>query len=77
MMPFALSFDGYSIHGTELCGLIANERRNKTLTELRTCLFFEQRRYRHFAQDPNKHEMVYMRKILRSIRAKVAAGDIE
>lgn len=77
MMPFALSFDGYSIHGFDLCARIANERRNKTLTELRTCLFFEQRKFRHLAQNPNKREMAYIQKLLKSIRAKVSSGEIE
>lgn len=45
IVQFALSFNGYKARGSfEVAGKIANERRNETLTDLRTCLFFEQRR---------------------------------
>ena len=44
IFEFAQSFDGYDYWGAERCGEIANERRIGTLTELRTCLFFEHRR---------------------------------
>ncbi len=43
MSSFALSFDGYEHWGSvDKCADIANARPPVTLTELRTCLFFEQ-----------------------------------
>ena len=46
---FALTFDGYEVWGSsDKCADIANARRHGSLTELRTCLFFAQRRWRHF-----------------------------
>jgi hypothetical protein len=39
---FALTFDGYKCWGSaERCGEIAEARRHSTMTELRTCLFYE------------------------------------
>ena len=35
---------------------IANERRDSTLTDLRTCLFFECRRWRHYGDDPDEED---------------------
>jgi len=71
---FALKFDGYKECGsTEACAAIANAGRNNTLTELRTCLFFEQRRWRHFGEDPDEANMVYIRGLIAKIRDKVSA----
>ena len=42
---FALTFNGYEYWGSfEESGAVANERRHETIADLRTCLFFEQRR---------------------------------
>jgi len=61
---YALTVDGYNYASTHLardCGELANERMHLfsktkswegTFEELRCCLFFEQRRYRHFGYDP-------------------------
>jgi hypothetical protein len=69
---FALSFDGYEYWGSfEKCAKIANSRRNRTLTELRTCLFFEQRRWHHFGESPDKEAMKYIRGLIEKIRTKV------
>ena len=76
---FALSYDGYT-HRGERCGDIADkalERYEKTsklpksLNDLRTCLFFEQRRWRHFAEDPDEHAMRYIYALVNAIRAVV------
>lgn len=75
---FALTFDGYKSAGSfEKCAEIANTRRNTTLTELRTSLFFEQRRWRHFHEDPNKESMIYIRALIEMIRSKVEIGALE
>lgn len=54
---------------------------NKTLTdsmaELRTCLFFEQRRWRHFGETSDKESMTYIRAIIKAIRDKVKKEEKE
>jgi hypothetical protein len=75
---FALTFDGYAAWGSfEACAAIAQERRGETLTELRTCLFFEQRRWRHFGEDPDAATMAYLHAVIAKIRAHVRAGTLE
>jgi hypothetical protein len=66
---FALTFDGYKIWGSfDKCAEIANARRHDCLTELRTCLFFEQRRWRHFGEEPDAEGMEYIRGLVQKIR---------
>jgi hypothetical protein len=51
---FALTFNGYEQLGSfEACAEIANARKSDTLTDLRACLFFEQRRWHHFGGEPD------------------------
>jgi len=75
IMPFAMSFDGYgtwgSFHG---CAEVANARRHETLTELRTCLFFEYRRWHHIGDEPNQEAVSYIHSLVEQIRSRVAAG---
>ena len=74
---FALTFDGYKIHGSfEKCAEIANNQRQDSLTDARTCLFFEQLRWRHFGDDPDEETMRYIRSVVELIRSFVAVGDI-
>ncbi len=74
---FALTFDGYAAAGSfEACAEIANAQRRETLTDLRTCLFFEQRRWRHLGGDPDCDSLAYIRGLVREIRAKVVASDV-
>ena len=73
---FALTFDGYKRWGdAEKCGEIANARRHSTMTELRTCLFFEQRRWRHFGAEPDEASMAYIREVLEQIRARTKLAN--
>jgi len=73
---FALTFNGYERHGSlEACADIANAQCNSTLTELRTCLFFDQRRWHHFGENPNNETMLYIRDIVERIRTKVVARE--
>lgn len=82
---FALTFNGYEYWGSfEACGTMANQWREawqkarllpSTLTELRTCLFFEQRRWHHAGYDPDAEAMTYIRALLEAIRAKICAGE--
>lgn len=76
---FALTFNGYDFHGgIHACGEIANQwleayEKNgtypTTLTDLRTCLFFEQRRWRHYGYEPDENTMRYVRGLISGIRA--------
>jgi len=78
---FALSFNGYEAWGSfQKCAEVANRwgdafRATATLpdslTELRTCLFFEQRRWRHFGYDPNEEAMRYISALVEEIRKRV------
>lgn len=75
---FALTFHGYEAWGSfETCAQIANEAKPSTLTELRTCLFFEQRRWRHFGEAPDDEVMGYIRDLVRRIHEQVAISDLE
>jgi hypothetical protein len=78
IQDFALTFDGYDYWGSfEKCADVANAGLCTTLTELRTCLFFEQRRWRHFDENPDREAMKYIRGLVEEIRGKVQAQDIE
>jgi hypothetical protein len=69
---FALTFNGYAAHGSfQECAKIANARRHESLNDLRTCLFFEQRRWRHFGEAPRNEEMKYIRELIQKIRKYV------
>lgn len=76
IVKFAHTFNGYKAHGSfEACAVIANERRHDSLSDLRTCLFFEQRRYNHFGHPPDEKAMDYIRSLLSQIRAKLTARE--
>ena len=68
---FALTYDGYVKHPNEECALIANERRHETLDDLRTCLFYEQRRWHWQDELPSGEYLKYFRFLVRAIREKV------
>jgi hypothetical protein len=75
---FALTFNGYDAwEPSEKCAEIANARRHDSLKDLRTCLFYEQRRWRHFGEKPDDEAMEYIRDLVEKIRSRVAAGDVE
>jgi len=76
LSEFALTFDGYAFHGSfEKCAEIANAGRHDTLDDLRTCLFFEQRAWRHSGEEPSKEAMEYIRELVRAIRDKVQVDE--
>ncbi len=74
IFEFAQSFDGYERWGSERCGEIANAKKHRTLTEVRTCLFYEHRRYRHMDATPRMREELYIRGLVQKILAMVVAG---
>ena len=74
--PFALTFDGYGYWGSiEKCAEVAS-RPPGTLTQLRTWLFFEARRWRHLGKQPDAAAMKRIRAVLFAIKEKVKTGDV-
>ena len=79
IFEYARSFDGYAYateHLGRQCGDLANEQRagfedsgawSGTFEELRCCLFFEQRRWRHFGEIPDGTDADAIRALFRSI----------
>jgi len=84
---FALSFNGYERWGSfKKCAEIgyggaeafrAEGVLPSSLTKLRTCLFFEQRRWRHFGFDPDEKAMEYIRALVERIREEVRATETD
>jgi hypothetical protein len=80
---FALTFNGYDHWGSfEACADIANKflrafaengsiPEDVTLTELRTCLFFEQRRWHHLGELPDEKAIGYLNYLIGKIRERV------
>ena len=74
--PFALTFDGFGYWGSvEKCAEIAQARRPGSLTELRTCLFYEARRWKLAGKSPDLASMKYIRALVYAIRGKVTSGN--
>ncbi|MGI8979317.1 MAG: hypothetical protein ACR2FY_08835 [Pirellulaceae bacterium] len=75
---FALTFDGYRAWGSfDKCAEIANSNQRNTLTEMRTCLFFEQRRWRHFGDEPDDESLASIRELVVGIRLRIANGQLD
>ena len=74
---FALTFDGYEHWGSsEECARVADSLRESTLTDLRTCLYFEQRRRQQFGQAPDEKAEAYCRRLVEEMRARVQADAL-
>ncbi|HYJ19777.1 MAG TPA: hypothetical protein VEW72_11460 [Burkholderiales bacterium] len=75
--PFALTFDGFKYWGSvEKCAEVAHEKRMATLTELRTCLFYEARKWKQAGKTPDIVSLRYIRALVYAIREKVNAGQV-
>jgi hypothetical protein len=75
---FADAFNGFEHWGSfQARAEVANQQRGSTLTELRTCLFLECRRWHHYGDQPDEEESRYIRGLVEKIRAMVAAGRRE
>jgi len=75
---FAHTFNGYEAWGSfERCANVALSRKHGTLTELRTCLFFEQRAMRHNGDTPDEEDMGYWHFLIEEIRRCVAEGRLD
>jgi hypothetical protein len=74
----ANTFNGYKHWGSfERCAEVANQQLGSTLTELRTCLFFECRRWHHFGDEPDEDDSPYIRGLVEKIREMLAARRFE
>ena len=72
LLRFALPFDGYRHWGSfSRCAEIANARDHGSLDKLRTCLFFEARRWHHFGDSPDEEETRYWRWLVAEIRLRL------
>jgi hypothetical protein len=77
---FSLSYDGYAYWDdvSELATRrIRGWTRDRTLPasidEVRACLFYEQRRWHHFGEEPNGRGALYFWALLDTLRSLVAA----
>jgi hypothetical protein len=78
IQKFALTFDWYRRSGScARCAEIANSRKHDTLSNLRTCLFFEQRRWSHFGAPPDTETLSYLHGIIEEIRDKVSTQQFD
>jgi hypothetical protein len=83
IFTFALTFDGYvALGGNGPCADLANGTEQQylrtgslppdlDLTQLRSCLFFEQRRWHHFGDTPHDEARRYFGALLDAIRERV------
>ncbi len=86
IIPFAMTFNGYAHWGSfKKCREVASVgvklyrsklELNQSLTDLRTCLFFEVRRWTHYKKDPTPKGMEYIHALLDAIRVRVDANEI-
>ena len=81
---FALTFDGYEALAADRLGDLASESQDrwlrtgvlpKSLVELRSCLFFEQRRWRQLDATPEGHDLAYIRTLIEAIRIYASTGE--
>ena len=79
---FCLSYDGYA-YWDDVSELAARCLRRwtrhgavpATIDEVRGCLFFEQRRWHHFGEDPNGRGAHYLGDLLDTLHGLVASGS--
>jgi hypothetical protein len=86
ILPFAHTFNGYEHWGSvKKCrevakqGIVLHKSKHdlpQSLTDLRTCLFFEARRCKHFEKTPTKTGMVYIHALVEAIRLHVQAKEL-
>jgi len=79
---FALTLDGYQAIGESECDQLANRVKGEfarsaaslqslSLTELRACLFFERRRFRHFGEEPQGEDRAFINALLEAIQNRL------
>ena len=86
IIPFAHTFNGYEHWGSvKKCREVAkqgivlhksNQDMEQSLTDLRTCLFFEARRYKHLEKNPTKAGLLYVHALVEGIRVRVQTKEL-
>jgi hypothetical protein len=86
IIPFAQTFNGYAYCGSvKKCHEVArqgivlhksNRDLEQSLTDLRTCLFYEARRWQHLEKNPNKAALAYVHALLEAIRVRVETKEL-
>jgi hypothetical protein len=86
ILPFAHTFNGYEYCGSvKKCREVArhgivlhksNKEFEQSLTDLRTCLFYEARRWKHLEKNPNKAALAYVHSLVEAIRERVQANEL-
>ncbi len=86
VLPFALTFNGYDHWGSfKKCREVAEQgvqlyrgkqALSQSLTDLRTCLFFEARRWKHYEKDPTRKAMEYIHALIEAIRMRVISKEV-
>jgi hypothetical protein len=84
IVAFALTIDGYKAIGRKECAQLANRVKAEfskdvasvetlSLTELRLCLFFEQRRFNHFGHEPQDADRIFVNALLVAIQRMIGS----
>ena len=86
ILPFAHTFNGYEHWGSvKKCREVAkrgivlhrtNQDLEQSLTDLRTCLFFEARRWKHLEKNPSKAALAYVHALVEAIRVRVQSKEL-
>jgi hypothetical protein len=82
IVSFAQAIDGYRAIGQKECAQLCNRVKSElsrnpvsvqmlSLTELRSCLFFEQRRFNHFGHEPLGADRIFINTLLQAIQRKI------
>jgi hypothetical protein len=86
IISFAHSFNGYEHWGSvQKCREVAqkgvalhkiNQNLTQSLTDLRTCLFFEARRWKRLNRLPNKPALDYVHALVEAIRTRLKLKEL-
>ena len=73
---FSLTFSGYRQTGSfNRCTEVAYSRRCETLSEIRACLYFEQRRWTCLRAYPDRETMAFVHGLLEKMREKIKSNE--
>ena len=80
IIPFASTFNVYEQLGEFKSAVIVGNGNVRdfsvcSLTDLRSALFSEYRRYNHFGYDPDAQAMEYLHSLLEEIRRRIQNGE--
>jgi len=73
---FSLTFNGYQKSGSfNRCTEVADSANPKTLSDLRSCLYFEQRRWTCLQKRPDREAMEYIHGLLDKMSEKIKNNE--